>query len=614
MKLFKQVINRNPRLIIILNLLPLFIVIAYVSFFAINVPVIHDWLFLNDIMSNDPQEWLGAFWIPTNGQRNIIPKLIYLLVFEYFEFNTIVLIYLNVVVVILSYLAIYLIFNDTNNFKLYHFLPVSWLFFNLVQYSNFLYAWQISLNLSVMGALYCFYFLQKRTVKFVILATIFALISYASFGNGLLVFPLGILFLILSKSNLKTILYWSVLSFMSISIYFINYSTYGNFEPSNLFQFYLFIANLLAMATILPIGKLGFIGYILGSIIGTIILILTIITLFLFYKKKIEVRVNTLIIIVFLYFSSVLFQITLGRSGNEASIAGAYSAQYTTFVILFLIFLYLTFITVRKGEILDNLFKGIKYVEIYTRRIIISLVLVTLLLGYTFGALMGPYSYGNQAIKRNLLQSIQNQDPGTYSIIRGTKNLIDHVDFLEKRNKASFLKGNKNNSILQPTEKSPLRFGNDSKQKFHIEDSLTFNFVCRVFRLDNLSLNLIVQNPVKEDSLVVELLKNKVLITEKTFKSKDVFTSGRVLIKLDSPLVNCMDSLYEIRLVRTGKSIEIPIYDPYYGGAICNNSVTPPNSCFVPALEFNTSIRMNYYYITSTLRTRIAYLLARIQK
>jgi hypothetical protein len=384
---------------IILFSLPFIISFIYVIFFAINTPLIHDWIVIRELYVSD--NLFYDFWRPTNGHRNFVAKALYYILFQTSSFNLKLLIYLNLFIVWCNILFVTYVCKNSLNLSSRQLIPVVWIAFTLSQYGNLLYAWQISLNGSILFSFSAFHFLSKQeSWRNIFLAFICGFLAMASFGNGLLVFPVALFYLIVKKRNLYKIVSWGILFGLSWILYFTDYSRGGGIEENlsfSLYNVFYFLFNLLSNGGLIGLGKTGAF-YSITTTFGILLFFLFVFVTF-FNIKKIFSKDIALPHVLFIYFSLIIIQIALGRGNSQYGIAAAFSSQYSTF-LLFLYALSFGFVSNKINEFRQlNLNKGLVRV---LRASYVSLFLVIVSLGNLFGFLMGPQIYGKNLQKQYL--------------------------------------------------------------------------------------------------------------------------------------------------------------------------------------------------------------------
>jgi hypothetical protein len=300
-----------------------------------------------------------------NEHRLFFPRIIFLLLGCFTNLNTVVNMYFSALLLVFILAIIfysYMRFFGFSEKSLLGFLPVPYLLFSFVQFENTLWGLQIAWYMLILFSVLSFIFLEniKRGNVFLVFAIISGVIASYSSLQGLLVWPVGIVYLIfrgiLEKDNrlfwLKIFLSWTVVALLVVSLYFVNYHQPG-YHPSIFFIFFRPIDGLkyfLALiSAIVPIGYPSILG---ATVLGSLLLV------FYFYVilRVLKLRgVSVFYLPFLLILFSLFFDIinTLGRSGF--GIGSAFSSRYTIFNILGVIGIYLSFLSitgaVQKSEI-----------------------------------------------------------------------------------------------------------------------------------------------------------------------------------------------------------------------------------------------------------------------
>jgi hypothetical protein len=183
--------------------------------------------------------------------------------------------------------------------------------------------------------------------------------SYSSL-HGLLVWPVGIVYFIFrgisERDNrlfwLKISLSWIVIALLVVSLYFVNYQQLGH-HPS-IFLIFLHPVEVLKyfLSIISAIVPLGFLSIPAAIVLGSLLLVFYFYAILRVFKLR---GVSVFYLPILLIFFSLFFDIinTIGRS--DFGIGYAFSSRYTTFNILGVIGIYLSFLSItgatKKSEI-----------------------------------------------------------------------------------------------------------------------------------------------------------------------------------------------------------------------------------------------------------------------
>ncbi|MHC1776983.1 MAG: hypothetical protein AB9834_16390 [Lentimicrobium sp.] len=584
-------IEQNKWLGITLNIIPVFIAFIYVLLWSVNMPFLHDWIFLHHILDFDPSDWLNQFWRTQNGHRNFFPQLIYLFILKYFNFNTLFLVWLNFSFILGTYLLFWKLFSEEVKNSYFSFIPISWLIFSLVQYGNLLVAWQLSLNLSIFSSLLTFYLIRKTSWLNFFLSIVTSIISVGSFGNGLILMPIVFFYLLFNaKNRLKTII-WLIFGIIIIGFYFFNYNSSSVATSFNGARIYVFLTNLLSNTILLPIGKTGGKSLILGTIIGTIVLVISVFQILYFISSQKWKVLNHSFSYILIYFTVIIIQITLGRSGNE--LKGAYGTQYTTFIVLFFVSLYV----IQHNNTFTKLFSGIN------KFFFSSIILMTILVGGGFGLIMGPYLYGRYLNEKSILLNFNSYPTGIQAQIKGMppEVISSTLKYFHENNTSIFSSSYR--VFMNPYMDNEALTEAKTSQKYFIADTLVFSFASHVDKIENISINSFVAKPYNSDSLIIIMVTGSNIIVRHSFSSVDLYFKGRAFFSLDDIIIDNKGNL-KLILIRKGNSIKIPSYSYFSLSPVFN---TGDRKGDVIGMEINTPQRLEGYYFTKAIRNRVKY-------
>lgn len=222
--------------------------------------------------------------------------------------------------------------------RLILFIPVSWLLFQF-QYIEFLDWAMCSLeNVPVLVFSFGAIFLLFRKSHAAYFGALVCLIlAIASFGNGMLLVPIGLLMLVMSRSYTR-MLVWGAVSAGCITAYAYHYAISLAAGPihfsisSILIDRPLYFLIFLGSAAAFPLrGGYVAAGLLLCPLLGTFICIFFIITLRRGYFRR-----NPLIGYCVLFLFATAGIVSVGRA--EGGILSAYSSRYGIYSALLLIF------------------------------------------------------------------------------------------------------------------------------------------------------------------------------------------------------------------------------------------------------------------------------------
>ena len=104
--------------------------------------------------------------------------------------------------------------------KWYLLVPVAFFIFNFQSYSGiFMTIMSMQYQMVIFLSVACFYFLSERSSTFLILAILIAYVDTFSMGNGMMVWPSGVILLLFQQRWKETVL-WTFAGAVSIYLYF----------------------------------------------------------------------------------------------------------------------------------------------------------------------------------------------------------------------------------------------------------------------------------------------------------------------------------------------------------------------------------------------------------
>ncbi len=256
-----------------------------------------------------------------NEHRIPLPRVIMLINALLFNYNSKYQMFLGYFFIVGTFvvisMAIKKMFKD--RFALSYLVFPSFLIFNMRQWENLLYGWQFQIPMMVFFTTLSFYFLSnfQNNISFS-LSILFAVLASFSFGNGILIWVVGLIFLFL-KRDYKKFLIWMFITMFFLYLYFMKglsfriqrTEQYASSLVSFLLYFFTSLAN--------PLTTEKYSAFVLGFIV---------ILFYLYILKNHRDYSFWLLMILFSLVSS--FLITLSRSGFgwQSAIASRYASIY----------------------------------------------------------------------------------------------------------------------------------------------------------------------------------------------------------------------------------------------------------------------------------------------
>ena len=277
-----------------------------------------------------------------NEHRIFFPRLIFLADVVFFHYYTKYLAYLSWSLLALILYMLYVTFtayDKKNKLAILQFIPVAFLLFTFNQWESILYGQTICGYLSVFGFVAAVYLLNKTDhIDIVFLAAIgFGILSSYSYSSGLLVWPLGLLLLLISgaRDRLKLSAAWSVAGICAISAYLYDF----HLNPGHPSIFYALshpekaIGFLLAnVSVILAYGIYD------GLIMGGILIVLFVLVAYIVVKNRL-VKKYSLLIVLTLFSLGKTGLLIIGRSG--LGVGAGLTSRYIHITLFTVIGLYL---------------------------------------------------------------------------------------------------------------------------------------------------------------------------------------------------------------------------------------------------------------------------------
>lgn len=395
--------NRFFILIFSLITLPAILGLIYIKFFGVNVVFWDQW----ELIPLLEKLYIGTLspmdlFAQHNEHRLIFPRIIMLIIAYLTHYNTVIEMYFSWIFAAITLALMFKMYTldfGNSTFALMKFIPIAWIMFSFRQFENILWGWQIQIYLSVLGFVASIYMLEKsEKINYSFLISIFGgIVSTFSFMNGLIVWPVGLIFIILSKMKNKRVftIAWALIGILVWSIYFYNW-TKPSYHPS------------LSFAEENPISGITYLITNVGAplafeqsyalLIG-IILVISIVILILIMIKNRLITKNAKWLSFILFSLMTSLALTIGRSGF--GVEQALSSRYVTFTSLGIVGLYLIIVSLYNNSIKN--IKNQKYAILYWT--IISIIFVGIIFGYVGGMKIGKYVSASRELMVNNLHN-----------------------------------------------------------------------------------------------------------------------------------------------------------------------------------------------------------------
>ena len=338
--------------------------------YGVNVPYWDEWQLVPLLeKSFEGKLTFSDLFSQHNEHRLLFPYVCMLTIAKITKYNVVDEMYFSWILSIITFLFIYKIHEKDLKSSIFHlvmFIPVSFLFFTPMQFENIFMGWQIQYYLAVLGVVTSIYFLSyaDKVAGFnFLMAMICATVASFSVINGLLIWIIGFLIILVKDANKKPLLLaWIIAGVGTNLIYFYGWSK-PSYHPKIGFDIVYFFVSI---GSPLSWGKTS------SLYIGAILLfIYMIVIVFLVKYRRTKDNVIWICLIAFSVLTSVM--LTLGRSGF--GVDQALSSRYIIYTLLGIIGVYAILINTIKKD------KKYKYVCV----VIMALLMIGMFFNYARG-------------------------------------------------------------------------------------------------------------------------------------------------------------------------------------------------------------------------------------
>lgn len=557
-KTWESVSSKNRLLHIALPLslilLPGFLTLLYIYQFAVNVPFWDAWSFVPVLRAyEEGRNWLSIIWQPAQPHRLFFPKLIFVIMAQFTSWNIVTQMYISHLLAWGSLVILFYLYQRVAQRELWGFVPIAWLIFSLGQWENILWGWQVSIYLQVFTFLLAILLL---TSKQIVPAILFGIITSYSFFNGLLIWPIGLLFLLIRREKRSFLALWLISSMLTIGFYFINYSFGNTPSPGGL-------GNITAFGTffLANVGApLGGIELTLSAVIGIYIFLMLLVVLWqkwqtghLFQLSEAECIAGSLLL--FSLGSSLIT--TAGRIGF-GNLGWATSSRYITITSLGIVGIYLLLLH-RSSELTNhNLFRSLPAT-------FATLLFIGLATHNANGLRVGVLKYESRTRMKQALQTYATQSDNAL----GNLTSIDTV-----KRFAPFLEIHKLSSFAEPMDALFLPNINSKEVYGEILPSqpLMQTITCPVEKLENISIHFATYSRDNSSDLLVSLQDGDRFVLQQQLSTSILQDNRFQHFTLQEPILECLNR--ELSLVveslngAAGNTVSVWTYPPYYEGEI----------------------------------------------
>ena len=329
----------------VLVFLPVVAAFLYIYFFGVDMPFGDVWVMVPrfDKLSLGTLGFMDL-WVQHFEHRIFFPRVAILLLGVVTDFNQVAIMYLTEVCFVVTLVVLLLAFRANVGARLFFFVPVSLMVFNLGQYFNMFYGLQVSFAFTQVFSVISLYLIYVSTrdglKKWVFAAApVSGLVATFSLFGGLFVWPVGFLQLLISPVGNRTkrnlLIVWSAAGLVAVAGYFIGWSIPGRQESQYTFTNPVLQARYFLTAFGSPLTWWWLPDF--AFVAGLLLFCLLAVALFVVYRSGRIGEFSFWISLVAFAFVFLAF-LTLGRSGG--GIGTALNSRYVTFTILGIIGLY----------------------------------------------------------------------------------------------------------------------------------------------------------------------------------------------------------------------------------------------------------------------------------
>jgi len=236
--------------------IPLFALCAMLIRYSANIPFWDEWELISilDKINNGTLTFYDL-WIQHNEHRIFFPKIIMLTLAIITNWNVYFELAVNVILGILIFCAVLISIKKTTEITAPKMLIIfsSFLIFSFIQWENWIWGWQIQIFLNILMVFISLLSFHLHNIAGYFTSIISGFIATFSFANGILVWPILILMLVIhplidKEAKVKRIAFFSVVFLINVLLFYYDY----HIPESNSSIFYSFS------------HPLEFIGYILA--------------------------------------------------------------------------------------------------------------------------------------------------------------------------------------------------------------------------------------------------------------------------------------------------------------------------------------------------------------
>ncbi len=229
---------------------PLLFAICLIRRDSIHAPYWDQWQFVPLLSAFfDGKPWFRLLVDFHNEHKIIFPRIISLVSAMITQWDVVVENYINLFFIGITFIVAWRLLKETDRFLIL-LVPISWLLFSLQQWENFLGGWPMAITAMVSAVSVGIFCLNKvsENAFYIIPALISGVCASFSFLEGLLLWPIGLLQMLMLRAKKSSFFIWLIGGGLTIGFYFMGYH-----KPADTPDVFIFLKN-----------PMDYIKYILG--------------------------------------------------------------------------------------------------------------------------------------------------------------------------------------------------------------------------------------------------------------------------------------------------------------------------------------------------------------
>lgn len=261
--------------IVFLSLIPIFSVCGYIYFFGLNIPFWDQWDNVSLLMKQQQGVLsLADLVAQHNEHRPFFPRLIWIALANVTKYNIKAELWTNLFIAVTGFLFfVYRSIRTWREYKVtvpHSLIPLlSLLIFNLGQRESWLQGFQTVMFLGIACVVIGLFLLAENNTGAYVSAIILGVVATYSMVNGLFYWPIGLIVLLFTappRNRGIKIISWLVCSGICIGLFFENWVTTADINPTylfaHLFEWIIWILNFLGA----PLMAFWYVAWIFGAL------------------------------------------------------------------------------------------------------------------------------------------------------------------------------------------------------------------------------------------------------------------------------------------------------------------------------------------------------------